>query len=117
VTTTQNSAQAALAQFSSAFDRADVDAIMALMTDDCVFESTAPPAGVRYEGQAAVRAAWEQLFASSPGARFETEELVVCGDRAMSRWRYEWADGHVRGVDVFRLRDGLVAEKLSYVKG
>jgi ketosteroid isomerase-like protein len=117
VTTTQNSAQAALAQFSSAFDRADVDAIMALMTDDCVFESTAPPDGVRYEGQAAVRAAWEQLFASSPGARFETEELVVCGDRAMSRWRYEWAGGHVRGVDVFRLRDGLVAEKLSYVKG
>ena len=25
--------------------------------------------------------------------------------------------GHVRGVDVFRVRDGKVAEKLSYVKG
>jgi hypothetical protein len=25
--------------------------------------------------------------------------------------------GSVRGVDVFRVRDGKVAEKLSYVKG
>jgi hypothetical protein len=33
------------------------------------------------------------------------------------RWRYAWGDGHVRGVDVFRVRGGLVAEKLSYVKG
>ena len=37
-------------------------------------------------------------------------------------WRYEWVDpqgqeGHIRGVDVYRLRDGLIAEKLSYVKG
>jgi hypothetical protein len=27
------------------------------------------------------------------------------------------AAGHIRGVDVFRLRDGKVAEKLAYVKG
>ena len=25
--------------------------------------------------------------------------------------------GHIRGVDVFRVRGGKVAEKLSYVKG
>jgi ketosteroid isomerase-like protein len=24
---------------------------------------------------------------------------------------------HLRGIDVFRVRDGRVAEKLSYVKG
>jgi len=24
---------------------------------------------------------------------------------------------HIRGVDLFRVRDGKVAEKLSYVKG
>ena len=38
------------------------------------------------------------------------------------RWTYHWREageavGHVRGVDVYRLRDGLIAEKLSYVKG
>ena len=28
-----------------------------------------------------------------------------------------FAQAHVRGVDIFTVRDGLVAEKLSYVKG
>lgn len=40
----------------------------------------------------------------------------------MLRWRSSWTGddgtpGPVRGVDVLRLRDGLVAEKASYVKG
>jgi hypothetical protein len=35
----------------------------------------------------------------------------------VARWRYDWAGGHVRGVDVIRVRDGLVAEKFAYVKG
>ena len=35
----------------------------------------------------------------------------------VARWRYDYGDGHVRGVDLFTVRDGLVAEKLSYVKG
>jgi uncharacterized protein (TIGR03086 family) len=108
---------AAVARFSAAFDRRDVDAVMAAMTDDCVFESTTPPDGTRHEGQPAVRAAWNDFFRSSADARFVTEEQVLCGDRVMARWRYTWADGHVRGVDIFRVRDGRVAEKLSYVKG
>lgn len=32
-------------------------------------------------------------------------------------WRYTWDGGHVRGVDLFRIEDDKVAEKLSYVKG
>jgi ketosteroid isomerase-like protein len=106
-----------VAQFGAAFDRQDVDGVMAAMTDDCVFESTAPPDGVRYEGQDAVRAAWTEFFAASEPSAFETEEQFAAGDRVVVRWRYNWGDGHVRGVDVFRVRDGLVAEKASYVKG
>lgn len=117
MTPADTSVAEAVARLGAAFDRRDVDQIMAAMTEDCVFESTGAPDGVRSEGQAAVRKVWEELFAASPGARFVTEELFVCGDRAVGRWRYEWADGHVRGVDVFRVRAGLVAEKLSYVKG
>ena len=88
---------------------------MALMTDDCVFEDTSPPHGRRHVGQQAVRAVWEQLFAHRP--RFTTEEGVICGDRATYRWRYDFDGGSVRGVDVFRVADGKVAEKLAYVKG
>lgn len=104
--------------FNEAFGRHDVDGVMALMTEDCVFENTAPaPDGTRYEGQAAVRKFWEDFFGSNPAARFEAEEAFAAGDRCVVRWVYDWGSGHVRGVDVFRVRDGKVAEKLSYVKG
>lgn len=109
---------AAIERFNEAFNRHDVAAVMALMTEDVVFENTSPPPdGERHEGQAAVRAAWEEFFAASPNAHFETEEMVAIGGRGVVRWRYSWGDGHIRGVDVFRVRDGKVVEKLSYVKG
>lgn len=45
--------------------------------------------------------------------------MIATGDRAVVQWRYRWASngGHVRGVDVFRVRDGKIAEKYSYLKG
>lgn len=111
----------AVRRFHDAFNRHDVDAIMGLMSDGCVFENTFPPPdGARLVGQAAVRACWAQLFRDSPDAHFAVEELFASGHRAVLRWRYSWggeAGGHVRGVDVYMVRDGLVAEKLSYVKG
>lgn len=87
-----------------------------------MFDSTRPPPdGERIEGQAAVRQYWERFFARSPAARFETEEIFASGDRCVVRWVYHWIwdgnPGHIRGVDIFRVRDGKVAEKLSYVKG
>lgn len=112
---------ATVERFNQAFNAHDVDAIMALMTDDCVFENTTPPPdGERVVGQAAVRASWEALFHASPQAWFETEEIFAAADRCVVRWRYTWQTegaGYVRGVDVFRVRDGKVAEKLAYVKG
>jgi len=120
---TANDTLATINAFNDALNRHDVDAVMALMTDDCVFENTWPaPDGERYEGQPAVRAFWERLIAESPSAHFEIEEFFASGDRATQRWRYTWVDsqdvpGHIRGVDVFRIRDGKVAEKLAYVKG
>ena len=114
---------AAIQRFHDAFNSRDADAVMAAMTDDCVAELPYPPPdGLRYEGAAAVRAAWDAFFASSPAATFEIEEMAAWGDRAVVRWLYRWTDangqaGHVRGVDVMRVRDGKVAESLGYVKG
>ena len=107
----------AIERFTAAFDAQDVDAIMAAMTPDCVFEDTSPPDGGRHVGTDAVRAAWTALFAAQPAGAFSTEEVIDAGDRVVTRWRYDFDGGHVRGVDVFRVRDGLVAEKFSYVKG
>jgi ketosteroid isomerase-like protein len=121
----QSTTQATLAtveQFNAVFNRHDVDGIMALMTDDCVFDSTRPaPDGERVVGQAAVRAFWNAFFVRSPAANFETEEIFASGDRCVVRWVYRWVRegvaGHVRGIDLFTVKNGRVAEKLSYVKG
>ena len=110
----------AIHRFNEAFNRHDVDGVMAMMTADCVFENTQPsPDGERFVGAAAVREFWKRFFESTPGARFETEEVFATGDRAVVRWVFHWdtTGGHVRGVDVMRVRDGKVAEKLAYVKG
>jgi ketosteroid isomerase-like protein len=112
----------AVERFNDVFNRHDVDAVMAAMTDDCVFESTAPPLGERHEGQHAVRAFWEDFFASTPTAHFDGEDVIAMGDRCVVQWRFTWKNddgttGTVRGVDVMRVRDGKVAEKFAYVKG
>ena len=104
-------------RFTTALNSHDIDAAMALVTDDIVFESTSPPDGTRYEGRDAVRKVWGELLAT-PQARFSVEEQFSAGSgRAIVRWRYDWGDGHVRGVDVVRVRNGQLAESLAYVKG
>lgn len=108
---------ALLEAFGNAWNDHDLDAALALTTEDVVFESTGPsPDGTRSVGRAEVRAAWEPIF-NNTASHFDGEELVIAGDRVTQCWTYRWADGHVRGIDLFRIRDGLVAEKLSYVKG
>ncbi len=110
-------------QFNAALNARDVDGLMRLMTEDCVFENTYPaPDGTRHMGQRAVRIFWDEFLRGSHGAHFEIEEIFGTGDRVVMRWRYNWIDpqgraGHIRGVDVYTVRDGLIAEKLSYVKG
>ena len=117
-----NRTRQAVDRFNQAFNRHDADALAALLTDDTVFEDTSPaPDGRRIQGKGAVVAFWRTWFERNPDARFEAEEMIVSGDRAVVRWVYhKMRDGqpwHLRGVDVFTVRDGKVAAKLAYVKG
>ena len=119
---TMNATRMAVEKFNAAFNRHDVDAVMDAMTEDCVFENTSPtPDGTRIEGAAEVRAYWQKFFAANPDALFETEEIIATGDRCVVRWIYrKTKDGkpwHLRGVDIFKGKDGKVSEKLAYVKG
>ena len=103
--------------FGAAWASHDLDAAMALVTDDCVFEATGPaPDGTRCVGVEAIRAIWAPIF-DDPSSRFEAEETFQADDRVVQLWRYGFAGGSVRGVDVLRVRGDKVAEKLSYVKG
>ncbi len=110
-------------EFNEAFNRHDVAGMMHLMSDNCIFQNTSPaPDGTAYAGKEAVTQFWEDFFRESPQARIEIEEIFGFGNRCVMRWTYKWVDaagqnGHVRGVDIFQIRDGLIYEKLSYVKG
>ncbi len=87
------------------------------MSEDCVFDATGPaPDGIRHVGPQAIRTAWKEIF-DDTSSRFEPEDTFAAGDRVVQLWRYSWNGGHVRGVDVFKVRNGKVCEKLSYVKG
>ena len=104
-------------RFGTAWAEHDLESVLSMLTDDCVFDATGPaPDGMRCVGHDAIRAAWKPIF-DDPSSVFEVEQTIEAGDHIIGLWRYSWADGHIRGVDVFLVRDGLVAEKLSYVKG
>src|SRR5262245_44864459 len=84
---------AVIEQTEEAINRHDLDALAALIAEDCVFENTFPaPDGTRHEGREAVIAAFAEFFQSSPRAKFEAEEQFACGERAVVRWRYHWID-------------------------
>jgi len=110
-------------EFNEAFNRHDVAGMMQLMSEDCVFENTSPsPDGEVFKGKNAVTQFWDGFFRESPQAHIDIEEIFGFGRRCIMRWKYTWVDsggmkGHVRGVDVFNVEDGLIREKYSYVKG
>jgi predicted SnoaL-like aldol condensation-catalyzing enzyme len=109
--------------FNEAFNRHDVAGMMQLMSADCVFENTAPPPdGAVYSGKAAITQYWQDFFSQSPHAHIKIEKIFGLGIHCIMRWRYDWVDeagnaGHTRGVDIFRVQNNLISEKLSYVKG
>ena len=109
--------------YNDAFEKGDVDSVMATMTDDCVVETPMPPPdGTRFEGQDAVRGLWKDFFATSSSMAFETEDVFAGTDRCVVQWTLRWVGednlpGNVRGVDVFKVRDGKVSEISIYVKG
>jgi uncharacterized protein (TIGR02246 family) len=72
-------AQDAQNAFYEALERSDLEAMMAVWSEDedivCVH-----PAGQRLAGQAQVREVWRQMFAGGPGMRVRiTQQVVIAG--------------------------------------
>jgi ketosteroid isomerase-like protein len=104
-------------RFGDCWAAHDLDGTLALVTDDCLFDATGPaPDGTPHVGRDAIRAAWKPIF-DDTASSFDAEDTFEAEDRVVQLWRYSWDGGSIRGVDVFRVRDGLVSEKRSYVKG
>lgn len=118
----EQTTRATIDRFNDAFNRHDAEGVAALLTDDTVFEDTSPaPDGRRVEGKAAVAEFWRVWFQRNADSHFDAEDVIVSGNRVTVLWVYrKMRNGqpwHLRGVDVFTVRDGKVAAKLAYVKG
>jgi steroid delta-isomerase-like uncharacterized protein len=112
-----------LDRFAEAWNRHDLDALMSMMTDDCVFEASAGPDvnGQRSEGTRAVRAAFAAVFDAFADARWANPRHFIAGSRGVSEWTFTGTHGdgrpvEVTGCDLFTFRDGRIAVKNSYRK-
>lgn len=106
-----------------AFNAHDADGVVALMTEDCVFEAAAGPEihGVRHVGRAAVKTAFENVWKGLPDVRWDVTGHFAAGDRAVSQWifratRPDGARIEVEGCDLFDVRDGRIAVKRAFRK-
>lgn len=107
-------------RFNDAFLRHEPSLLDELIAEDCQLENTTPaPNGSRHVGRAACLELWHGIAGNRDGW-FEPERTIVCGERAIIQWRYRWGpkdEDSVRGVNLMRVRDGLIVEAQGYVKG
>ena len=112
-----------LKSIADAFNRHDLDGIMAFFTEDAVFETPRGPEpwGRRFAGAEMVREGFAARFTGIPDVHYGDDSHWVSGDRGVSEWTLTGTttDGEqlrVRGCDLWTFRDGKVARKDSYWK-
>jgi uncharacterized protein (TIGR02246 family) len=107
-------------RFMNAFNRNDLDAVMAFFADDGVYDEFN---GKRNEGKAAIRAAFTPQFTGAFGdMKFLDEDLFVDPDtgKVMASWRctlsVKGQPTSWRGLDLLHFRGEKLVRKLTYAK-
>jgi ketosteroid isomerase-like protein len=107
-------------QFTEAFNRNDLDGVMAMMAEGAVYEQFT---GTVSRGKDAIRAAFVPQFRGDYGKMtFDSEDLFADAEtgKALIRWvcRLETKRGPAgwRGLDILHFEGGLVTRKLTYAK-
>lgn len=114
---------ALLKEFAAAWNRHDLEALMGMMTDDCVFHTVAGDGlrGTTHVGQEAVAKAFEQAWLTCPDAQWTDFIAQVVGDFGFYSTTYSGTNAEgmrteARMVDLIQFRDGKIAVKDAYRK-
>ncbi|MGC5329410.1 nuclear transport factor 2 family protein [Micromonospora sp. DT62] len=103
--------------FNAAWERGDLDAVVGFLSEDVAYCPSAwdGPAGT-VRGRDAVRAVLASQLGPGPGPALGV--VWADGERAVCEWAWAPAeDGTVlRGLDVYRTRDGRIVAKDVYGK-
>jgi ketosteroid isomerase-like protein len=107
-------------EFVDAFNRDDLDAVMAFFSDHAVYDEFHGP---RHEGKEAIRKAFEPQFAGAFGVmRFMDEDLFADPEagKVMTSWRVTMdGDGEhssFRGLDLLHFDGDRLVAKITYSK-
>lgn len=113
-----------LRRFGKAFNKGDIDGILACVTDEFEWRlASGPdaPDGKVVRGKEAVRRALEERDREIAEMRFSETSVTIAGDTVFGAFRAtgRTRDGRSidrRGLDIYRIRNGKIALKDSYWK-
>ena len=111
-------------RFNEVWNGHDIDGILAMMTDDVVFEASfgRDPWGTRVVGKPAVRAFLKEMMTRIPDIRWDEIRHFAGPEQVTVEWLTSGSPAggtpfKVEGCDILTIRDGQIAAKRSYRKG
>ena len=99
--------------YFAAWDRLDIEAVLAFFTDDIVYEDTTIKHGA--SGTKQMRRFVQASFDNVPDAKFEHVGDVMTDTDFAVEWVMQ--PMNVRGVSIGTLRDGKIATQRDYWNG
>jgi len=113
-----------LASHTEAWNSHDLEALMSLFAEDCVFEASGGDeiCGKRYQGYGEVKEAFAEVLKTMPDAQWDNgRNHILAPDYGVSEWTLigTLPDGRrleVNGCDFLTVRDGEIIRKNSYRK-
>ena len=108
---------------TDAYNRNDIDAVMAFFADDAVFDHAAGPDinGTRFSGLDTIRGIFEGLFNNVESVKWTPIDTRVYGDKAYCEFHRvaKLKSGEIQdflSIDILTFRDGLIIHKDTYYK-
>jgi len=113
-----------LASHTQAWNDHDLETLMSLFAEDCVFEASGGDeiCGRRYQGYREVKEAFAEVLRTMPDAQWGNgRHHIVAPDYGVSEWTLTGTlpDGRrlkVNGCDFLTVRDGKIIRKNSFRK-